>query len=160
MDSLAQQGMPSVIEGVLANLLWDQPMSTIEPDVYIDQEIPDMPNYTSYLSDDFVVDGTWKIETIFVPGDGWSGFSSLENATALNWKIYADDGGVPAGDPSGGGDLPVWSLTLAPSSPNVTLSVGYSGFTSNTLLDLPFPLSLSAGRYWLVFYPTLAFNSG
>ena len=160
MDSLAQQGMPSVIEGVLANLLWHQPMSTIETDVYVDQEFPDDPNYSSYLSDDFVVDGTWRIETIFVPGDGWSGFSSLENATALNWKIYADDGGVPGGDPSGGGALPVWSLTLAPSSPNVTLSVGYSGFTSNTLLDLPTPLELTAGHYWLVFYPSLPYTTG
>ncbi len=100
----------------------------------------------------------WKVDTIFVPGSGWGSFTSLENATALNWKIYLDNGGLPAGDPSGGGAPPVWSLTLPPSSPYVTLADGYGGELSNTYLQLPIPLRLPAGHYWLVFYPTLAYD--
>jgi len=157
-STLTQQGMPFVIEGTISDWLWDQPMSATYTYAYANQEFPDLPTYSSFLSDDFIVDETWKIDTIFVPGDGWNGFSSLENATALTWQIYADDGGTPAGDPSGGGAAPVWSLTLLPSNLKVTLSAGHLGNLSNTLLYLPTPLKLNPGRYWLVFYPTLNFS--
>jgi len=156
--TLTQQGMPFVIEGTSGDWLWDQPLSSVNQNAYVDQEFSDYPTYSSYLSDDFVVGKTWNIESIFLPGDGWNGFTSLLNATALTWKIYADDEGIPAGDPSGGGASPIWSLTLPPSDPQVTLSVGHSGNLSNTLLQLPTPLKLTPGHYWLVFYPTLAFS--
>jgi N-acetylneuraminic acid mutarotase len=157
--SATQQGMPFVIEGTLGDWLWDQPLSATQVAAYVDQEFPDVPTASSYLADDFVVDGTWKIDRIFAPGDGWNGFSSLLNATALTWAIYSDAGGVPAGDPSGAGSTPVWSTSLPPTSPYVTLSVGYSGYLSNTLLQLPTPVKLTAGHYWLLFYPTLEFTS-
>jgi N-acetylneuraminic acid mutarotase len=156
--TLTQQGMPFVIEGTASELLWDQPLSATQTGAYADQEFSDIPTYSSYLADDFVVDGTWKIDSIFVPGDGWNGFSSLLNATALTWAIYADAGGAPAGNPSGAGSPPIWSATLTPTSPYVTLSNGYLGNLSNTLLQLPAPLKLGPGNYWLLFYPTLAFS--
>ena len=48
----------------------------------------------------------------------------LTLAHALNWEIYADAGGVPDGDPWGGGSAPVWSLSLPPTDAQVTLSLG------------------------------------
>lgn len=156
--SNAQQGLPFVIEGTPGDWLWDQPTSTTQTSAYIDQEFPDLPTFSSYLSDDFVVDGTWKIESIFVPGDGFSGFSTLSSATALNWRIYADNGGFPAGNPPSVGSPPVWSLTLAPTDPSVTLSKGILGYLTNALLDLPSSLKLTPGRYWLLFYPTMEYS--
>ncbi|GEM_PF-2456579 len=144
--------------GITSGVLWHQPIDLASPSVNISQEFPDQPAFSSYLADDFLVDKNWNIETVFVPGSNLAGFTSLSNATALNWKIYRDNDGFPAGDPVGGGDAPVWSLSLAPSSSSVLLSTGTSGHLSNTLLHLPDVLTLSPGRYWLVFYPTLAFT--
>ncbi len=141
-------------------VLWDQPLSTVNQGAYVDQDFPDYPTYSSFLADDFVNADLWSISTIFVPGDGWNGFSSLLNATALTWQIYADNAGVPAGDPSGGGSPPVWTLTLAPTDPQVVISTGTPGGTlSNATLNLAAPLNLPAGHWWLVFYPTMSFGS-
>ncbi|MEW5764411.1 MAG: hypothetical protein ACOYXN_07695, partial [Acidobacteriota bacterium] len=142
-------------------VLWDQPVSSVNTGVYVDQDFIDFPTYSSYLADDFTNAGPWSITSIFVAGGGWNGFSSLANATALNWAIYADGGGVPDGDPSGGGNAPVWSLSLLPSDPQVALTINPTyGILSDTLLTLSAPVALPPGTYWLVFYPTLAFEGG
>jgi uncharacterized repeat protein (TIGR01451 family) len=138
-------------------VLWDQPLSAVNPNAYVDQDFPDIPTFSSFLADDFVNPATWTIDTIFVPGDGWNGFTSLLSATSLTWQIYADNAGVPAGDPSGGGSPPVWTLTLAPTDAQVTVSNGSSALPSNTLLQLAAPISLPPGHWWLVFYPTMPF---
>ncbi len=153
-----QQGFPFVIEGEVEKWLWHQPVSTDDSSPYISQRFPDLPTYDSFITDDFIADQTWAIDTIYVPGVGWNGFTSLMNATTLNWKIYADNGGVPAGDPTGGGAPAVWSLSLSPNDPNVTISLGVEGDPSDTLLKLPTPIKLPAGHYWLFFYPTMPFN--
>ena len=140
-------------------VLWDQPLSTVNLNAYVDQEFPDAATYSSYLADDFTNGSQWTIDTIFIPGDGWNGFTSLFNATALHWMIYADCAGVPCGDPSGGGSPPVWSLTLAPASPQVSITAGTpGGYPSNTTLTPSTAVSLPAGHWWLVFYPTMSFS--
>ncbi len=154
----SQQGIPFVIDGTPGDWLWEQPLSATNINAYVDQEFPDIPSFSSFISDDFVVDQTWKIDTIFVPGRGFGLFSTLMNATALTWRIYEDNNGVPAGDPSGGGDWPIWSLSLPPTDPRVTISDGFDGLPSNTLLSLQNPIKLPAGHYWLVFYPTMQFS--
>ena len=118
----------------------------------------------TFIADDFVNTQTWDISKIFIPGGFWVarwGASSLLNATALNWRIYADDGGKPDGDPSGNGNAPLWSLSLPPSYSDVdyqvTLSRGSSGLRSDTTLDLTTPLRLDPGQYWLIFYPELEY---
>ncbi len=141
-------------------VLWDQPLSTVNQNAYVNQEFSDFPDYSSFLADDFVNPAPWNISTVFVPGDGWNGFTSLFNATALTWQIYADNAGVPDGDPSGGGNPPVWTLTLAPTDPQVVISNGTpGGLPSNTTLNLATPVNLPAGHWWLVFYPTLDFTN-
>jgi hypothetical protein len=141
-------------------VLWNQPLSTVNQAAYVDQEFSDYPDYSAFLADDFVNPSPWQISTIFIPGDGWNGFTTLFNATALTWQIYADCAGVPCGDPSGGGNPPLWTLTLPPTDPQVVISAGTpGGLPSDTTLSLGAPLTLPPGHWWLVFYPTMGFDS-
>jgi M6 family metalloprotease-like protein len=139
-------------------VLWDQPLSSVNQNAYVDQQFSDSPTYSSYLADDFTNGSSWNISTIFVPGSGWNGFTSLLNATQLHWRIYADCAGVPCGSPEGGA-APVWTLSLAPTNAQVTITNGSGGYPSNTLLQLASPVNLPAGHWWLVFYPTMSFGS-
>lgn len=139
-------------------VLWDQPLSSANQNAYINQEFGDLPTYSSFLADDFVVDEAWQISRLFIPGSGWNGFNSLANATSLNFLIYADAGGVPDGDPSGRGNPPLWALSLPPTNPQITLSNGTGSTLSNTLLSLDTPIILPPGHYWFVFYPTMNLN--
>jgi len=148
------------LDYTIDSVLWDQPLSGFNQYAYVNQEFPDSPNSSSFLADDFVVTTPWMIDSIFIPGDGWNGFSTLFNATALTFMIYEDDGGSPAGDPSGGGALPVWAYTLSPADPQIAITNGTDGYPSNTLLDLFEPILLPAGHYWLIFYPTMSFSGG
>jgi subtilisin family serine protease len=146
---------------VLGLVLWDQPLSRVWQVAYVDQYFTDLITYTSFLADDFIVGSTWNIGSIFIPGSGWNGFSSLTSAISLTWQIYADLGGTPAGDPAGWVSPPVWSLTLPPDDPQVVLSAGTpDGFISNVRLNLSIPVELDPGHYWLVFYPSLAYSAG
>jgi hypothetical protein len=140
-------------------VLWDQPLSLANTAAYANQDFSDFPTYSCYAADDFTNASPWSLTAIFVPGDGWNGFSSLANATTLNWAIYADAGGVPDGDPSGGGNAPVWSLSLAPADAQVTITAGSGGNPSNVLLTLGTPAALPPGTWWFVFYPDMAFST-
>ena len=55
-------------------VLWDQPLSGVNQGAYVNQDFTDVPDYSSFLADDFVNADNWYIESIFVPGDGWNGF--------------------------------------------------------------------------------------
>jgi Kelch motif len=141
-----------------AAVLWDQPLSTVNQNAYVNQEFSDFPTFSTFLADDFISNHVWGIDTIFVPGDGWNGFSTLISATVLTWAIYADCAGVPCGDPSGAGVPPVWSITLPPTDPAVVISTGTpGGVLSNSTLNLPAPVLLPPGHYWFIFYPTMSF---
>jgi hypothetical protein len=153
-----QQGMPFLVQGCKEIALWNQPLSSVNTNPYVNQEFPDSPDYSSFLADDFIANNPWMIETIFFPGNGWNGFTTLANASALTFQIYANNAGIPAGDPSGSGDPPIWTLTLPITDPHITLYTGSGGYPSNTMLKLPTPFSLPAGHYWLTFYPTLNFS--
>lgn len=154
-----QQGLPFLVRGCPSTgWLWNQPSSSVA--AYVDQEFPDNSTFSSYLADDFVVQKTWAIDRIYFPGGGWNGFSSLFNATTLNWRIYADAGGIPAGYPPGAGSTPIWSLSAAPSDPRVTIFNGAYGNPSDTLLSLSTPVVLPPGHYWILFYPIMNYASG
>jgi uncharacterized repeat protein (TIGR01451 family) len=142
------------------DVLWDQPLSSVNQNAYVNQEFPDVTTFSSFLADDFTNAQPWMISTIFVPGNGWNGFTTLLNATSLTWQLYKDNAGVPDGDPSGGGNPPVWTLTLPPTDTQVTISNGSGALPSNTTLNLTKPIFVPPGTYWLVFYPTLNFSGG
>jgi len=165
-DITTQGAAPSVLaqteslDYTIDSVLWDQPLSSVFQDGYINQDFPEMPDLSFYLADDFLVTVPWLIDTFFVPGDGFNGFSTLLNATSLTFMIYGDNNGVPTGDPSGAGALPFWSLALLPTDPHITITNGSRGLPSNTQLALDEPLLLPPGHYWFVFYPTMTVADG
>ena len=138
-------------------ILWDQLLSATNTNAYVDQDFTDIPTYSSYLADDFVVPtGGWQISAIFVPGNGWNGFATILNATMLHFEIYADAAGLPAGYP--GGAAPVWSLAAAPTDAQFTITAGSGGLPSNVLVTPTVQPTLTPGTYWLLFYPTMTFS--
>ncbi|GAB6112272.1 PEP-CTERM sorting domain-containing protein [Desulfomicrobium salsuginis] len=140
-----------------ASVLWDQPLSALDTNAYVNQEFQDFTTYSSYIADDFVNTVPWDISTIFIPGNGWNGFSSLELATSLNFAIYADAVGVPDGIPPAAG---TWSLSIAPDDAQIALSTGSDGYLSNVTLNLSADVNIAAGHWWLVFWPEMDFSLG
>ncbi|MGC9025693.1 MAG: S8 family serine peptidase, partial [Chloroflexia bacterium] len=139
------------------DVLWDQPLGA-NTNAYANQDFESIYDaYDIFIADDFTNADPWEITTIFVPGNTWNTGGDLTCATTLNWQIYADAGGVPAGDPWSGGAL--WNLSLPPTDPQVVLSVGVGGYLSNVTLNLDTPLVLPPGTYWLVFYPQMDFDT-
>ena len=153
----AAGGGQSVIPAAEFAVLWDQPLSTVDTAARVNQEFPDVPTYSSFLADDFVVPaGGWSINAMFIPNDGWNGATSMTCASMLHFEIYADNGGIPAGYP--GGPAPLWSLAVAPTDPQITLTNGTGGIPTNVLATLATPAVINtAGTYWFVFYPTADF---
>ncbi len=163
-DGLAlQRRVAPSPSAVTATVLWDQPSNG--GNGIIDQHFPDF-GAGVYSADDFIVDTPWSIGTIFVDGQG----SSLSNAVSLNWAIYADQPmdtrpmgpistmALPDGYP-GAGAAPIWSLSLAPSAPGVTLGGGNTQVTLDIIAAGGSAVLLSPGTYWLEFYPSLSFGS-
>lgn len=143
---------------VSAATLWDQPLSLVNTDAYFNQTFDPNHPTDSWLADDFVVNSTWDVSTIFVPGDFWyiRYYSNLLNATTLNWYIYEDNGGKPSGYPGDGVTVPVWSISLSPDDPQISLTRGTPfNLVSNVTLNLDTPISLDPGTYWLIVYPQL-----
>ena len=149
---------PTITPTLPPGSLWYQPVG-VNTDALANQKFPDDPTYDIYIADDFQNAVPWMIGGIFVPGDLWNGGTTLMNATSLNWQIYADDSGKPDGDPAGGGNPPVWSLSLAPGDAQVTISNGVGGLPSNATLYLTTSIALAPGIYWLVFYPEMEFGT-
>jgi|GEM_PF-7111187 hypothetical protein len=141
-----------------ADVLWDQPLSVSNHTTYSSQDFEAAyDSYDIYLADDFTNTQTWIITEIFIPGNTWNAGGDLTCANTLNWEIYPDDGGKPAGNPRTGGAI--WSLSLPPTDSQVTLTTGTGGWLSNVTLNLSTPINLAPGTYWLVFYPQMDFGS-
>jgi hypothetical protein len=134
-------------------VLWEQVAPPSYGSCPVCNETPDDPAFSYLLADDFVNPVPWSIGVIYVPGET---IGSLFNATALHWAIYADNGGKPDGYLNGSGNPPVWTLTLAPTDPQVTITNGnWFSSPSNALLTLDTPVTLPPGHWWLVYYPTM-----
>jgi len=153
-----QQGMPFILQGYVPDSLWNQSLSNFDQTAWVDQEFPDFPKYSSYLADDFYVHTQWKLNSIFVPGNLWGGTTTLFDAIDLTFMIFEDDGGMPAGDPEGGGAPPIWAAPLSPYDYHIVINPGSGGMTSNVEYYLHNPVTLPQGRYWLIFYPTMEWS--
>lgn len=139
-------------------ILWNQSQTTDEPTSFcFNQYTQDYPDLATFVADDIILQGIWKIESIFVPGR-WDSETNLAHAHEIVFSIYENDGGVPAGDPMGGGDPPIWEVIFPINSIYLTIFSGEYGATTNIFLDLPSPLTLSAGHYWLVMFPVMNFE--
>ena len=146
------------------NVLWNQPVSTVNTSSYADQDFETASDpYDIFIADDFTNTQPWSIQTIFVPGNTWNTGCDLTCADYLHFQIYADGGGVPDGYPDGGlgggGNPPIWSLSVIPTDSQVSLTTGTGGFLSNVTLKLNTPIKLTPGTYWFVFYPEMSFTT-
>jgi hypothetical protein len=135
------------------DVLWDQVISGttgIVSDFFL------TTGFGTFAADDFIVPPGvgWRIETIFV--DGFVNAVPLATAQDLNWYIWPDAGGVPAGSPGDGTE--VFSLTLLSGDPAVTI-VGNSP-TLDLVMATGSALELPEGTYWLSFYPSMFVTSG
>lgn len=150
---------------VSAGVLVDQPLSIVNTEAYHNQDYEKWFNRAEsdiWIADDFDVKPgeAWHISSIFVPGDFITNLrqaSSLRNAELLTWYIYANNGGVPAGNPEGGA-APLWSISLPPDDPQISITDGSGGRPSNVTLNILDPYRFTAGKYWFVFYPKLEYN--
>ena len=105
----------------------------------------------TYSADVFTLARDATLTSIHAPGF-WNG-GDLANATAINWYIYPDDNGQPAGHPEDGNDAHLWTYSAAPGSTGVDVS------DNDTLLDIVAALGdgidLDAGSYWLAVFPDI-----
>ena len=115
---------------------------------------------TGYAADDFVLPADGAVNYLQSNGFVLPGGTTLASATSINFRIYADNGGAPAGAPRFGtnvGDAPLWQASLPPT--NAGLSIATAGTNGNISLDLVAagltPPNLPAGRYWMLVYPIL-----
>lgn len=146
-----------------ADVLWSQPVSTADTEVYGVQDFEtDLDGYDVFKADDFTNTETWIVQNIFIPGNTWNSACDLTCASSLNFMIFRDNGGAPAGYPDGGlgggGQAPVWNLSVSPGDPKITLSSGEGGFLTAVNLRLTSPVRLNPGTYWLIFYPTMPYT--
>lgn len=115
-------------------------------------------NRGAYVAEDFDLLAPGGLTTIRADGFVLPGGSTLStlNAPQLNIDVYADAGGVPAGAPDGVGALPLWTFTLANTTPT---PAGVSVAGNNIQIDLAAagapPMNLPAGKYWYIVYPNM-----
>ncbi len=128
--------------------LWDQPVNGtggIVSDFFIGSDAG------AYSASDFVLSDPADIAYIFAAG--FDNSNTLSAQPAINWAIYADDGGVPAGHPEDGTDMAsaLWVYTATVTAPGVDIT------DNDIALDLVAAgesLSLTPGTYWLTVYPS------
>jgi hypothetical protein len=107
----------------------------------------------TYSADDFVLDDSYVIQTIFTPGFNNAGdIGTL--MTGLSVYIYADNAGVPDSNPTLTGTGLLEILDLAPTSP--AISITDNDITVDVTMALGSELVLPAGTYWLIMAPTIA----
>lgn len=109
-----------------------------------------------YSADDFSLPAAATLDSIHA--EGFWNTGSLADATAINWYIYPDDGGVPAGHPEDGQDAHVFTHTAPPAGAGVDIT------NNNITLDLAAAtggsLDLEAGTYWLSVFPDIDDTTG
>jgi len=116
------------------------------------------PNTGSYIAEDFSVTGSARVTTLrangfVVPGGQVLGAT---NSPFINFHVYADSAGAPAGAPEGFGAAPIYSRRVASNATGLSLA------NASIALDLVAngapPLDLTTGRYWVVVFPEMPGN--
>ncbi len=146
----AEANVPAVATAprtINSTVLWEQVVngtSGIVSDFFIGS------NAGAYSASDFVFDNPATIEYIYTPG--FDNTNSLAAQPAINWAIYADAGGVPAGNPEDGTGMAsaLWAYTAPMTGTGVILDgseISLDLVAAGELLNLP------PGTYWLTVYP-------
>ncbi|HET7921254.1 MAG TPA: S8 family serine peptidase [Gammaproteobacteria bacterium] len=138
--------------GTQASTVWDQPDSGSGNGLPSGYFTPDA--HGVYSADHFVMPVKGTLTKIFASGFAQDGAGPINLTTAikLDWFIYKDSGGQPAGNPDDGLDDYEWHFSTLPTGAGVDTTDG------NITLDLDAAgqsaVSLSAGTYWLIVSPT------
>lgn len=137
---------------VLPKVLWSQTQSGIRG---VAAGYSLFSDSGSYVGDDFFLSAPATVTQI--SAIGFNNFGTLEEqALEINWFIFPDSGGVPAGDPERNPEAAVFHFTAIPGDLGVELS------DDNIVLDLKASssdlLHLDAGSYWLVIVPVFDFE--
>ncbi len=108
-------------------------------------------NYSAglYHTDDFILDFATTLTSIEVVG--YVTGAHLGADTPIDWYIYPDAGGRPAGHPEDGNNAEVWHYASTGGGTGVDIA------TDNITLDLAAAgqdVQLSGGSYWLIVYPS------
>ncbi|HET7369423.1 MAG TPA: S8 family serine peptidase [Gammaproteobacteria bacterium] len=134
--------------------VWDQPYkgatSGVPSGVYTDD------GHGIYSADHFSMPAKGTITKIFTDGFAQTmdqQLVSLEtDASAIDWYIYADARGQPAGNPEDDQSYYIWHYHSAPTGTGIDTTAGV--LQSGIVLDLAAagqaPVELDAGKYWLV----------
>jgi len=111
-----------------------------------------------FVGDSFTLAADTNIGAVQIFGTNSNAGFISPFLTGLNVFIYADAGGVPAGDPTlpGTGVLELADIDLANVNVNED-GVGASDFTVNNIAEANggTPVVLAAGTYWMVAYPSV-----
>lgn len=106
-----------------------------------------------YASDDFTLTASTRLTALVADGFVVSGLTLPAVSTQLTWSVYADNSGVPAGNPETG-PAPVWSFAASPTGTGVTTT---NGTIALNLVSAGQNVTLPAGHYWLVVNARTAF---
>ncbi|MBJ6979537.1 S8 family serine peptidase [Luteimonas sp. MC1895] len=107
-----------------------------------------------FSGDDFVVDSATRITGLSAEGFVVSGAALAAAAQSLQWSIYPDAAGVPAGNPQTNPAAAVWTYSSAPTGAGVSLQ---GGRISLDLAAAGQAVNLAPGRYWVVINTTGSF---
>ena len=116
------------------------------------------PNTGFYIADDFSVAGSAQVTTLRANGFVLPGGQVLgaTNSPFINFHVYADAGGVPAGAPEGFGEAPLYSLRVPSNATG--LSLANASIAIDLVANGAPELELSTGRYWVVVFPEMPGN--
>ena len=109
-----------------------------------------------FSGDDFVVDAATRITGISAEGFVVSGAALATAAQSINWSIYPDASGLPAGNPLTNAGAAVWNHTSTPAGAGVRLE---GGRISLDLAAAGQAVNLVPGRYWMVISTTGTFSN-
>jgi uncharacterized repeat protein (TIGR01451 family) len=133
---------------ILSSTIWDQPVSGNSGIV---SDYFNMLDGGVYSADDFTLPIDAQIEYIFA--EGFFNTGSLADATAIDWFIYPDDNGMPAGHPEDGLDLHIWTHSTLPTGAGVDITNQNIGL--DVVAATGSTIDLSAGKYWLSVFPSI-----
>ena len=128
-----------------ATVIWDQPTSGSNG-IVSSYSTTDVGG--AYTAGDFVIGSGADLTEIVA----WGFNPTSATPPQVNWAIYADAGGVPAGDPENNPGGALWTYTAASSAPGVSVITG--GEIRLDLAAAGESLNLAPGTYWLTVYPT------
>ncbi len=137
--------------------IWDQPesgTSGIISDYFRERPEGEFGVFTAVP---FVVGAGEAITEVFIPGF-FSQDLTIASALDLNWMIYEEVDGAPAGVPfESVGAAPVWSFAADPDATGIALDVGR--VTLDVEAATGDAIVLPAGRYWLTFFPEIIWSN-